>query len=164
MSSRYDQRCWEDVKEGEQLTRIEDHLDFRRVAMSSATTWDWYPGHHDPSYAQELGLPAIFVNTMHTMGFIDRLVTNWAGPLTFVVRRKVRLGQPLYAGDSMVGEGLVTRRWGEEEEGRPHHFVDIEASVTNQSGGSCASAAVTVALPSRALGQQGGSGLWYLSL
>ena len=44
---------------------------------------------------------------MHLAGFVDRIATDWAGPYSRVVRRKVTLLGSIYAGDSMVGRGRV---------------------------------------------------------
>ena len=78
--------------------------------MNSGSTWDYFPGHFDPTYAEDQGHPAIFVNTMHLAGFADRLATDWAWPPSRVVRRKMRLAGSIYAGDMMVGRGRVVAK------------------------------------------------------
>ena len=75
----YSQRYFEDVHPGDELPRVEDLITYRRVIMNPATTWDYFPGHHDPAYARAQGQPTIYVNTMHFLGFIDRLISEWAG-------------------------------------------------------------------------------------
>jgi hypothetical protein len=67
----------------------------------------------------------------HFLGFADRMLTEWAGPRAFLVRRKVSTQMSIYAGDTMVGNGrvLATRR--DEQEGRVRHLVDLELSVDN---------------------------------
>lgn len=145
----YTQRFWEDVEEGETLPRVEDEITYRRVIMNPATTWDYFPGHHDPEYARAQGQPTIYINTMHFLGFVDRLATDWGGPRTFIARRKVSMRQSIYAGDSMVGEGSVARRYTDESQGRARHLVDLELTVKNQRGELCCPASVTVELPTR---------------
>ena len=78
--------------------------------MNSGSTWDYFPGHFDPDYAESQGHPTIFVNTMHLAGFADRIATDWAGPESRVVRRKMRLTGSIYAGDTMVGRGTRRRQ------------------------------------------------------
>jgi acyl dehydratase len=143
------QRYAEDVEVGTALPVVEDEITYRRVIMNPATTWDYFPGHHDPAYAQAQGQPTIYVNTMHFLGFIDRMVSEWAGPRSFLVRRKVSTLLSIYAGDTMVGRGQVVGVRREERDGRVRHLVDLELSVANQHGTRCASAFVTVALPAR---------------
>ncbi len=146
-------RCFEDIYEGEQLPRIEDVVSYRRVIMTPGATWDYFPGHYDPEYARAQGQPTIYLNSMHVMGFVDRLVTDWTGPATFVVRRRVRLHQPLYAGDTLVGTGSVTAKHHEEGDGRVRYLIDADVSVANQDGANCASASITAAVPSKTASQ-----------
>jgi acyl dehydratase len=155
----YTQRYFEDVRAGEELPRVEDEISYRRVIMNPGTTWDYFPGHHDPEYARAQGQPTIYVNTMHFLGFIDRLLTEWAGPRSFLVRRKVSTHQSIYAGDTMVGSGRVLGTRSEERAGRTRHLVDLELSVENQHGATCASVAATLALPTRHAGD--GAPLWW---
>jgi acyl dehydratase len=145
----YTQRYFEDIVEGDQLPTVEEFVSYRRVIMTPGATGDYFPGHHDPEYARAQGQPTIYLNTMHIMGFIDRIVTDWAGPATFLVRRRVRLRHSLYADDTLVGEGdvIATRR--EDADGRVRHLIDLELSVGNQHGTCCASASLTAAVPSR---------------
>ena len=145
----YAQRYIEDVRAGEELARVEDEITYRRVIMNPATTWDYFPGHHDPEYARAQGQPTIYVNTMHFLGFIDRLIAEWAGPRSFLARRKISLHQSIYAGDTMVGGGHVVGTRREERAGRVSHLVDVEMTLGNQRGERCASVLATVALPSR---------------
>jgi acyl dehydratase len=154
----YSQRFFEDVDPGEELPKIDDVITYRRVIMNPATTWDYFPGHHDPEYARAQGQPTIYVNTMHFLGFIDRCVTDWAGPRSFLVRRKVSTLRSVYAGDTMVGTGRVVGTRRQEQDGRVRFLVDLELEVSNQHGDRCASVAATVALPSREASDQPTSG------
>lgn len=93
-----------------------DHISYQRVVENTGATWDYFPGHFDPDYAQAQGNPTIYVNTMHLAGFADRVATEWAGPRSRVVRRSMRLTGSVYAGDTMTGRGRAvakrrTPRW-----------------------------------------------------
>jgi acyl dehydratase len=148
---QYSQRWWEDVEADERLPRIEDEITFRRVIMNPATTWDYFPGHHDPEYARSQGQPTIYINTMHFMGFIDRVATTWAGPRSFIARRKMAMRRPIFAGDTMVGEGRVTRKYSDDTSDPARHLVELEVTVSNQRGELCAPATVILELPTRGL-------------
>jgi acyl dehydratase len=145
----YEQRHFDDVKVGEELPETRDEITYRRVIMNPAATLDFFPGHHDPEYARAQGQPTIFVNTMHIMGFVDRLVSAWGGPRTFLVKRKVALSFPVYAGDAMVGTGVVVATREEERDGHRRGLVELECAVDNQHGARCATAGLTVTLPLR---------------
>jgi acyl dehydratase len=131
---------WDEIVVPADLPEVVDEISYQRVVMNSATTWDYVPWHYDPVYATTHGHPTIFVNTMHVAGFVDRIATDWAGPGSRVVRRKVTLAGSIYAGDSMVGRG---RAVGKRCEGT-RHLVDLEITVCNQRGELCCPAEVTV--------------------
>ena len=98
---------WDDILVAAQLPEVVDQISYERVVMNAGTTWDYVPWHYNPEYAKQHGHPTIFVNTMHLAGFIDRIATDFFGPRSRVVRRKVSLLGSIYAGDSMVARGQV---------------------------------------------------------
>jgi hypothetical protein len=55
----------------------------------------------------------------------------------------------IYAGDTMVGEGRVVRRYIDDATSRVRHLVDLELTVKNQAGELCCPATVTLELPVR---------------
>ncbi|ULE35873.1 MaoC family dehydratase [Mycobacterium sp. IDR2000157661] len=130
---------WDDVTVATDLPEVVDPIDYQRVVMNSGATWDYFPAHFDPDYAQRHGHPRIFVNTMHIAGFVDRVATDWAGPCSRVVRRKITLLGSIYAGDSMVGRGRVVAK-------RAGRLVDLEITVSNQRDELCCPAEVTLEL------------------
>ena len=125
---------------GESLPPLVDEISHRRVVMSSGSTWDYFPGHYDPSYAASQGQPTIYANSLLLFGLLDRAATQWAGPTSFLVRRNVRLQTSLYAGDTVTVTGTVV---GTRDEG----LVDLELAMTNQRGEPVCTAAMTLRLP-----------------
>jgi acyl dehydratase len=134
---------WDDIAVPTELAEVSDTVEYLRVIMNPGSTWDYFPGHFDPEYARAQGHPTIFVNTMHIAGFVDRIATDWAGPYSRVVRRKVSLLGSIYAGDSMVGRGRVTAK---RVDGS-RRLVDLEITVFNQRDELCCPAEVTLLLP-----------------
>jgi acyl dehydratase len=133
---------WDDVVVASDLPETVDDISYQRVVMNAGATWDYVPWHFDPVYAQSHGHPTIFVNTMHLAGFVDRMATEWAGPHSRVVRRKVRLLGSIYAGDSMVGRGSVVGKRHETSRA----LVDLEIAIYNQHGELCCPAELTIEL------------------
>ena len=143
---------------GDELRPVSDLITYRRAIMNSATTLDYFPGHFDPEYAREVGHPTIFVNTMHLMGFIDRLTMGWCGPTSFIMRRTMKMSVPIYAGDTMVGSGIVTAVTAvgsgaadgpRVPEGLPADLttvVELTVRLDNQHGVMCAQAQLVVAI------------------
>lgn len=133
---------WDDVVVPADLPETVDEITYERVVMNAGATWDYVPWHFDPTYAQSHGHPSIFVNTMHLAGFVDRIATEWAGPYSRVVRRKVTLLGSIYAGDSMAGRGRVIGKRRETS----RHLVDLDIAVYNQRDELCCPAEVTLEL------------------
>ena len=142
----YRRLAWDDVVVPTELAEVVDLVDYQRVVMNPGATWDYFPGHFDPDYAQRHGHPTIFVNTMHIAGFVDRIATDWAGPYSRVVRRKVALLGSFYAGDSMVGRGRVVDKRRDSSGENPSHLVDLEIAVFNQRDELCCPAELTIGL------------------
>jgi len=130
---------WEQISVPLDLPEVRDEISYQRVVMNSGSTWDYFPGHFDPYYAEKQGQPGIFVNTMHLAGFADRVATDWAGPRSRVVRRKMRLAGSIYAGDTMVGRGRVVAK-------KAPGLVDLHIDVTNQRGELCCPVELTLQL------------------
>ena len=131
---------WDQVSVPMELPEVRDEISYQRVVMNSGSTWDYFPGHFDPTYAENQGQPAIFVNTMHLAGFADRIATDWAGPRSRVVRRKMRLAGSIYAGDTMVGRGRVVAK-------PAPGLVDLQIEVVNQRDELCCPVELTLRLP-----------------
>jgi acyl dehydratase len=126
------------------LPETVDEISYERVVMNASATWDYFPGHFDPEYAKRHGHPTIFVNTMHLAGFVDRIGTEWAGPYSRVVRRKIALAGSIYAGDTMIGRGKVIGKRCNSSGSKPQYLVDLEIGVSNQRGELCCPAELTI--------------------
>ena len=126
------------------LPEIADEIGYERVVMNASATWDYFPGHFDPEYAKRQGHPTIFINTMHIAGFVDRIGTDWAGPYSRVVRRKIGLTGSIYAGDTMIGRGKVIGKRCNSSGSKPQYLVDLQISVSNQRGELCCPAELTI--------------------
>ena len=142
MAREISYRYWNDINEGEALSRVEMDVPFERVILDAAATQDYFPGHHNPAYAKHQGQKNIYLNTMAIEGFIDRVATDWAGPHTFIRKRQMQMRASIYAGDTMIGEGKVERRY--EDEGRT--LVDVSITISTQNG-VCVPANLTLELP-----------------
>jgi acyl dehydratase len=123
-----------------EIPSIVDEITARRVIQNPGATGDYFPGHWDPDYARRQGQRAIYANSLHIFGLLDRAVTEWAGPASFLVRRNVRLVSSMYAGDTVTVSGTIAREH-EDETGR---MVDLDLTMTNQNGDVIVTAQSTV--------------------
>jgi acyl dehydratase len=135
---------WEQLSVPTELPQVVDEISYQRVVMNAGATWDYFPGHYDPNYAENHGHKSIFANTMHLAGFADRIATDWAGPQSRVIRRNMTLAGPIYAGDTMVGRARVVAKRFDTSVHPPRYLVDMHIDVANQRGELCCPVELTV--------------------
>jgi acyl dehydratase len=74
-------------------------------------------------------------------GFVDRVVTDWAGPRNRVLRRKLRMLVPACADDVLTTSATVVAE--RTEQGQT--VADVEVTVYTNNG-AAATASIIVAL------------------
>lgn len=84
------------------------HADATFIISTALATRDFQDVHHDRDKAVERGSKDIFVNILTDTGLVQRFVTDWAGPSARVKSIALRLGVPLYAGDTLTLSGTVS--------------------------------------------------------
>jgi hypothetical protein len=84
----------------------------------------------------------MFLNTPFNAGMLSRFSTDWGGPLSRLRNLKLRMRENICAGDDMIMNGRVVRKY--EEDGEPR--VDIDIQVSTQDGPAY-EAAATLVLP-----------------
>lgn len=119
---------------GTSLPELDLVIDRSTIVAAALASQDFEDVHHDPGAAQGRGTPDIFMSINSTNGFVDRFVTDWAGPASRIRRTALRLGVPNFPGDTMRMTGEVTAVDGDvvtlEVLGRNDRGVHVRASVT----------------------------------
>ncbi|PPJ34323.1 acyl dehydratase [Nocardia nova] len=95
------------VQVGTPLPELVIHADPTFVISTALATRDFQDVHHDRDKAVQRGSKDIFVNILTDTGLVQRFVTDWAGPGAVVKSIALRLGVPLYAGDTLTLSGTV---------------------------------------------------------
>ncbi|MFC4124384.1 MaoC family dehydratase [Nocardia rhizosphaerae] len=93
---------------GTVLPELVIHADPTFVISTALATRDFQDVHHDRDKAVERGSSDIFVNILTDTGLVQRFATDWAGPAARVKSIALRLGVPLYSGDTLTLSGTVT--------------------------------------------------------
>jgi acyl dehydratase len=132
-----------DVEVGTEITPVSLEITHKRVCINAASTWDWFPGHHDPEYARSQGQENIYLSTLFYHGFVDRGLNDWAGPDALVRRRKITMIKSIYPGQTATLTGKVVGK--REEAGKC--LVDLELLVSSEEG-PCVPAEATLELRS----------------
>lgn len=136
---------WDDVKEGDELPELVLPITVTRCAFMASASRDFAPQHHNQEYAQQRSkAPGMFLGTHFNAGMMSRFMTDWGGPMSTVRRIRLGLRRPVCAGDDMIINGRVARKFVHDGE----HRVDIDIQVSTQDGFAydCGG---TLALPTR---------------
>jgi hypothetical protein len=99
------------------------------IVAGAIATRDFHPVHHDVDAVRALGMPTIFMNILTTNAYVERYVTEWAGPGARLTGLDVKLGTPNYAGDCMRLAGVVSATGAEGEQ-----WVEVSVTGTNARG------------------------------
>ncbi|MDV3133383.1 hypothetical protein [Mycobacterium sp. 29Ha] len=132
---------FDDVAVGDSLPAVSIEVTYKRICMNAASTWDWFPGHHNPEYAQSQGQRTIYLSTLFYHGFIDRGLNEWAGPDALIRRRTISMIRSIYPGQTATLSGKVV---GKRRDGG-RHLVDLELLVSSEDG-PCVPSEATVEL------------------
>lgn len=120
-----------DLSVGTELTAFTDKpltvTDFVRYQGASG---DMNPAHHDTEFAQRAGFPTPFAVGMLQAGVLATYLTDYFGPAA-IRRIKVQWKEQAWPGDVLTYVATVSGI--REENGE--HLVDLEATVTRQTGG-----------------------------
>jgi acyl dehydratase len=95
------------VATGDGLPQLTVPLTTTRIVASAIATGDFEPIHHDRSAAQRAGRSDVFMNILSINGFMQRCVTDWAGPTARIRSVKLILGGPSVAGDVLTIRGKL---------------------------------------------------------
>ena len=125
---------------GDALPRLDVKVTARMVIMGASASRDWQPQHHDHAWAvAKVGPRGIFLNTPNQAGWIERDLTEWAGPTARLGKLRFRMRRTVCPGDALHFDGTVTA----VSEGG---WVDVEVLLT-VSGETVTTCTARVALP-----------------
>ncbi len=133
---------FDDVAVGDEITPVSIPVTYKRVCMNAASTWDWFPGHHDPEYARSQGQRTIYLSTLFFHGFIDRGLGDWVGPDALLRRRKISMIRSIYPGQTATLTGRVIGK----REVNGTGLIDLELMVSSEEG-PCVPSEATLQLP-----------------
>ncbi len=121
---------FDDVAVGDEITPVSIPVTYKRICMNAAATWDWFPGHHDPEYARSQGQQTIYLSTLFFHGFIDRGLSDWAGPDALLRRRKISMIRSIYPEQTATLTGRVIGK----REVNGTGLIDLELMVSSEEG------------------------------
>ncbi|MEO8692994.1 MAG: hypothetical protein ABI658_05725 [Acidimicrobiales bacterium] len=148
--AQHHQLTWDQVAEGDELPSDVDRLDVERVVATATSTWTFFGGHIDADYARSAqGRSHIYMATGPILGLLDRYVTSWAGPESFLAKRSMRMAESLCAGDELRFEGRVTKKWMDDARGYDRALIEVDLKIRNDADKPCVLATSVYELPRR---------------
>jgi acyl dehydratase len=97
-----------DVRVGDSLPELVHEVTATTIVLGALASRDWRPMHHDRDFAQQRnGTRDIFMNTPNQAAWMERFITDWAGPRARIGRYKFRMGDSICPGDRIVFSGAV---------------------------------------------------------
>ena len=113
-----------EISAGQALPTLVVPITPRVVIMGASSSRDWQPQHHDHAWAVEkVGPRGVFLNTPNQAGWIERYLTQWAGPTARLGKMRFRMRRPVCPGDRLHFDGTVT-------EVDAAGWVDVEVLLT----------------------------------
>jgi acyl dehydratase len=133
---------FDEVTEGDAAPEFAHELTRTDLVMYAGASGDFNPMHTDEVKAQEAGLPSVFGHGMFTAGLLGKAITDFVG-VGNLRTYKIRFTKQTWPGEVLTTHVTVARKY---EEGTEHR-VDLECTVTSQTGESKLSGVAIAALP-----------------
>lgn len=137
---QYDSLAWDDIAEGDEIAPVVREIDALLVVGGAIASRDFYPVHHDKSFAENAGAPDVFLNILTTNGLMAAYVTNWCGPDWDLASISLRLKIPAFPGQTLTTTGVVARKY--EQDG--DKLVDVDFGAAVEYGPHCEGTATIV--------------------
>ncbi|MGA8681909.1 MAG: OB-fold domain-containing protein [Acidimicrobiales bacterium] len=97
----------DDLSAGDVLPLCSLPITTTLVVAGAIATRDYTPVHHDRAVAEREGSKDVFLNINTSVGLVERVVSDWAGPEAVFRSIRLRLGAPGYPGDLLTFSGRV---------------------------------------------------------
>ena len=134
----------DEVREGDALPTLAQAVTPTTVVLGALASRDWRPMHHDHHFAVERnGMRDVFLSTPNQAAWFERYLTDWSGPRGRLGRMKFRMKDSVFAGDTMIMEGVV-RGTETDDTGTGWAEVDVTMRVGDRVSTMCTA---RIALP-----------------
>jgi len=97
-----------DLAPGQMLPELVHEVTPTTIVQGAAAAHVWRPMHHDKDYAvHRQGVRDVFMDTQTQGNWLERFVTDWAGPTARLGRLGIAMRNPVFPGDRMAIDGSV---------------------------------------------------------
>lgn len=146
MNQWAEQRNWESVEAGDQLTTMRFPLTLHRLIVEAGANKDFAAIHTNSDWAKSKGASEMFANNVFLQAMWERVVREYIG-LAGTIRRigPFRMSRFTTVGEVVEVSGTVARKWADGDS----HLVEISMS-SRTSVGETMRGSVLVTLPTAA--------------
>ena len=141
-----EQRYYQDVRKGDEVTPLVKKPTTRQLVMWAGAVGDYLPIHYDQDYARSRGLDGVIVHGQLIGAFLGQLMTDWVGEQGRLRKLSCSYKGMNYPGEAVTLRGKVTKKYVRSGE----HFVECNVWAENPKGEKTASGMAVVILPYRA--------------
>ncbi len=129
-----DQVYWDDLKEGDEITRLVKNCSTQQLVQWAAGSGDFYQIHYDETFAKGTGLKDIIVHGALKNAFLGQLLHDWVGEKGQIVRYGCSYRGMDYPNQEIICRGVVTKKL--QEGGKNLVELDIwtETGKPNDDG------------------------------
>lgn len=121
-----------EVSVGMKLPELSVPISPTFIVAGALASRDFQPVHHDPGYAAQRGMPAVFTNIMTTQGLVSRFITDWTGPEALLQNLDLRLGTSNFPDDVLTLAGRVAQV--RDDPGQAGSLVTVDITGENGHG------------------------------
>jgi acyl dehydratase len=139
------QLYYEDVKHGAELPSIIKVPTTIDLVRYCAAANDFSPIHFDEPYARARGMHSVIVQGFFKAACLGQLLTDWAGPKSWVKRIATKYQRVNVPNDPMTCRGRVLKKYMHAGD----YLVEVDIWLENGQGEVTTNGQATVVLPSR---------------
>lgn len=140
-----EQVYFEDVKDGDEITKLVKNCSTQQLVMWAAGSGDFYQIHYDRDFAQANGLKGLIVHGSLKHAFLGQMLHDWAGKGGRIKKFGCQYRGMDVPTQDIACRGVVTARRQQDGE----NLVELEVWTENPEGQKTSPGTATVALPSR---------------
>ena len=126
-------RKFADVAVGDELPPLTVTLTRADLVRYAGASLDFNPIHWNERVATGVGLPNVIAHGMLTMALAARLITDWTGDPTAIVRYGTKFTRPVVVPDDGAAVVELTGRIGEKDDEHRTVRIDIVAKFDGQT-------------------------------
>ena len=140
-----EQVYFEDVKEGEEIPKLEKNCSSQQLVQWAAGSGDFYQIHYDKDFAQSTGLKGLIVHGALKHAFLGQLLHDWLGEQGRIKKFGCQYRGMDEPSQEITCRGVIMKKYQEGTQ----NIVELDIWTENPEGQKTTPGQAVVTLPSR---------------